>query len=150
MVGKNVKLQLHDAIYQLRFYWNSLIHILSLSNSHNNVASIQKNRRDKSHRVIVALANFARPLDWNLHHWLIVCEFMLCTTLDTHLGSHIRQNICVTLRDVSRAKLKNIVTCQSLHNLGFSWTLEVNFPLQDLIKLVLIIDNYKISKLLCH
>ena len=32
-----------------------MIHILSLSNSHNNVASTQKNRRDKSHRVIVAL-----------------------------------------------------------------------------------------------
>ena len=49
-----VKLQLHGAIYRLRFYSNSLIHILSLSNSHNNVASIQKNRGDKSHRVIVA------------------------------------------------------------------------------------------------
>ena len=52
---RRVKLQLHDAIYRLRFYSNSLIHILSLSNSHNNVASIQKNRGDKSHRVIVAL-----------------------------------------------------------------------------------------------
>ena len=39
-----LKLQLHDAIYRLRFYSNSLIHILSLSNSHNNLASIQKNR----------------------------------------------------------------------------------------------------------
>ena len=48
------KLQLHDAIYQLRFYSNSSSYILSLSNSHNNVASIQKNRGDKSHRVIVA------------------------------------------------------------------------------------------------
>ena len=37
------------------FFSNSLIHILSLSNSHNNVTSIQKNRNDKSHRVIVAL-----------------------------------------------------------------------------------------------
>ena len=35
-----LKLQLHD--------------ILSHSNSHNNVASIQKNRGDKSDRVIVA------------------------------------------------------------------------------------------------
>ena len=50
-----VKVQLHYAIYRLRFYSNSLIHILSHSNSHNNVASIQKNRGDKSHRVIVAL-----------------------------------------------------------------------------------------------
>ena len=50
-----IKLQLHDAIYRLRFCSNSLIHILSLSNSHNNVALIQKNRGDKSHRVIVAL-----------------------------------------------------------------------------------------------
>ena len=53
---KKLKLQLHDAIYRLRFYSNSLIHILSLSNFHNNVASIQKNRGDKSHRVIVALS----------------------------------------------------------------------------------------------
>ena len=53
-----LKLQLHDAIYRLRFYWNSLIHIVSLSNLHNNVASIQKNRGDKSHRVIAALFMF--------------------------------------------------------------------------------------------
>ena len=47
--GLNVlKLRLHDAIYRLRFYSNSFIHILSLSNAHNNVASIQKNRGDKS------------------------------------------------------------------------------------------------------
>ena len=51
----DVKLQLHDAIYRLRFYSNSLIRILSLSNSHNNIASIQKSRGDKSYRVIVAL-----------------------------------------------------------------------------------------------
>ena len=49
-----VKLQLHDAIYRLRFYSNSLIHILPFSNSHYNVASIQKNRGDGSYRVIVA------------------------------------------------------------------------------------------------
>ena len=55
MVLNRVKLQLHYAIYRLRFYSNSLIHVLSLSNSHNKVASIQKNRGDKSHRVIVAL-----------------------------------------------------------------------------------------------
>ena len=41
-------------MYWLRFYSNSLILILSLSNSHNNIASIQKNQGDKSHRVIVA------------------------------------------------------------------------------------------------
>ena len=51
-----LKLQLHDAIYRLRFYSNSLIHILLLSNSHNNVTSIQKNRDDKSHRVMVNLS----------------------------------------------------------------------------------------------
>ena len=33
---------------------HALSYILSLSNSHNDVASIQKNRGDKSHRVIVA------------------------------------------------------------------------------------------------
>ena len=43
-----LKLRLQDAIYRLQFYSNSLIHILSFSNSHNNVASIQKNRDDKS------------------------------------------------------------------------------------------------------
>ena len=50
----DVKLRLHDTIYQLRFYSNSLIHILSLSKSHNNAASLQKNPGDKLHRVIVA------------------------------------------------------------------------------------------------
>ena len=50
-----LKLQLHDTIYRLRFYSNSLIHILPLSTSHNKVASLQKNREDKSHHVIVAL-----------------------------------------------------------------------------------------------
>ena len=50
-----LKLQLHDAIYRLRFYSKSLIHILSRSNSHNKVASMQTNRGDKSHRVIIAL-----------------------------------------------------------------------------------------------
>ena len=50
-----LKLQLHDAIYRLRFYSNSLTRILLLSNSHKNVASIQKNQGNKSHRVIVAL-----------------------------------------------------------------------------------------------
>ena len=49
-----LKLQLHDEIYRLRFYSNSLIRILSFLNSHNNVASIQKNRGDKSHCVIAA------------------------------------------------------------------------------------------------
>ena len=61
-----VKLQLHDAIYRLRFYSNSLIRILSLSNSHNNVASLQKNRADKSHRVIVALAPKSSSDTWQL------------------------------------------------------------------------------------
>ena len=37
----HLKLQLNDAIHRIRFYSNSLIHILSLSNLHNNVASIQ-------------------------------------------------------------------------------------------------------------
>ena len=58
VLAKEVKLQLHDAIYRLRFYSKSLIHVLSLSNSHNNEASIQKNRDDKSHGVIVALLNW--------------------------------------------------------------------------------------------
>ena len=42
-----LQLQLHDAIYRLRFYSDLLIHILLLSNLHNNVAPIQKNRNDK-------------------------------------------------------------------------------------------------------
>ena len=52
-----VKPQLHDAIYRLRFYSNLLTNILSLSNLHNNLVSIQNNRGDKSHSVIVALAH---------------------------------------------------------------------------------------------
>ena len=58
------KLQLHDEIYLLRFYSNSLSHILSLSNSHNNVESLQNNRGDKSHRVIVALTLFKPGFFW--------------------------------------------------------------------------------------
>ena len=54
----DLKLKLHGAIHLLRFYSNSLTHILSLSNSHNNDASIQKNRGDKLYRVIVALSNY--------------------------------------------------------------------------------------------
>ena len=38
-----LKLQLHDVIYRLLFYSNSLIRIISVSNSHNNIASLQKN-----------------------------------------------------------------------------------------------------------
>ena len=38
-----LELRSHDAIYRLRFYSNSLIHILLLSNLYNNVASLQKN-----------------------------------------------------------------------------------------------------------
>ena len=54
-ISVGLKLGLHNAIYRLRFYSNSLIHILSLSNLHNNIASLQKNRGNKSHRLIVAL-----------------------------------------------------------------------------------------------
>ena len=53
-----LKLQLHDAIYRLRFSSNSLIHILSLSSLYNNVASVQENRGNKSHRVIAALSRY--------------------------------------------------------------------------------------------
>ena len=52
---RKFKLRLHDAIYWLRFYSNSLIHTLLLSYSHNDIASIQKNRGDKSHSVIVTI-----------------------------------------------------------------------------------------------
>ena len=63
----SIKLQLHDAIYRLRFYSNSLIHILSLSNLHNNLAPIQKNRDNKSHRVIVAL----RKIEKNIKYFIL-------------------------------------------------------------------------------
>ena len=71
-----VKLQLHDAIYRLRFYSNSLIHMLSLSNSHNDVTSIQKNRGDKSHRVIVALV-------WLLKYSLCAIRITLTTPMSS-------------------------------------------------------------------
>ena len=38
--------------YQLRFYSNSLIHILSLSMLHNNVVSLQKNWAHKGQTII--------------------------------------------------------------------------------------------------
>ena len=67
-----VQLQLHDAIYRLRFYLNSLMHILSFSNSYNNVASLQKNQGDKSHRVIVASScNYTM-------------RFIGCDSIETH------------------------------------------------------------------
>ena len=66
------KLQLHDAIYRLRFYSNLLIHILPLSNSHNNVVSIQKNRGDKSHSVIVAILSQNKKLNQKcFYHYII-------------------------------------------------------------------------------
>ena len=80
-----LKLQLHDAIYRLRFYSNLLTHILSLSNLHNDLASIQKNWDDKSHHVIVALAG-ASPkshqispkavYDFVCHVAKVVCNFV--------------------------------------------------------------------------
>ena len=62
-----LKLQLHDAIYRLRFYSNSLIHILSLSNSQ---ASLQKNWGDKSHRVSVALFSVGSA---DVTKWILLC-----------------------------------------------------------------------------
>ena len=37
-----LQLQVHYAIYRLRFYSNSLIHILSLSNSHKRIGAINR------------------------------------------------------------------------------------------------------------
>ena len=54
LMRDHLKLRLHDAIYRLRFSSNSLTRILLLSNSHNNVASVQKKWGDKSHLVIEA------------------------------------------------------------------------------------------------
>ena len=62
-----LKIRLHDEIYWLIFYPNSLIHILSLSNLHNNVASIQKNQGDKSHHVILV----SRPVTITLRFHLL-------------------------------------------------------------------------------
>ena len=61
LMNLSTKVKLQQEIYRLRFYSNSLIYILSLSISHNNVASIQKNRGDKLHHVIVALPNIRLP-----------------------------------------------------------------------------------------
>ena len=54
--NQKVKLRLYDATYRLRFCPDSLIHISPgvAFKFAQNVASIQKNRGDKSHRVIVA------------------------------------------------------------------------------------------------
>ena len=53
--GLIMSLQFTRCDYHLRFFSNLLIQIVSLSNSHNNVTSSQKNRDDKSLRVTVAL-----------------------------------------------------------------------------------------------
>ena len=104
-----LKLQLHDAIYRLRFYSKSLIHILSLPNSHNNVASIQKNRSDKSHRVIVALinrfvvrvnfmhqsipsANTPWAIPWVLQR-IPTRPAEICTNLNSLGGGHLQKRV---------------------------------------------------------
>ena len=63
-IAKYIIAAITHAIYRLQFFSNSLIHILSLSNSHNNIASIQKNRDDKSHRVIVAILSLTECTCW--------------------------------------------------------------------------------------
>ena len=69
-----LQLQLRDTIYRLRFCSNSLIQILSLSNSYNSVASVQKNRNDKSHLVIVALRRISCH---GRNHSQASCEYSL-------------------------------------------------------------------------
>ena len=58
--------RLHDAIDWIGFYPSSLIHILTLSDLHNNVASTQKNRDDKLYRVIVAFGPVLITLRFHL------------------------------------------------------------------------------------
>ena len=89
--SRSVKLPLHDGIYRLRFYSNSLIHILSLSTSHNNVASIQKNRGDKSHLVMVALnvAILGCNLQWFEKIFAAVTKGGTCRALQLVLRSAI-------------------------------------------------------------
>ena len=53
-VRSSLKLQLQDAFIG----YDSFQTCWFISYTHNKVASIQKNRDDKSHRVIVALSNF--------------------------------------------------------------------------------------------
>ena len=97
------KLQLHDAIYRVRFHSNSWIDVLSLSNSHSNVASIQKNRDDKSHRVIVALfvKLFTLPMKDNefetllvIYHTLIKLVITLCMKLPLFCHTNRGQLFC--------------------------------------------------------
>ena len=67
-----------------------MIHILPLSNLHNNVASIQKNRDDKSHRIIVAsiFGRHAKIVVPSLAHFLLLTSCQLptrsatCSTLE--------------------------------------------------------------------
>ena len=81
-----LKLQLHDAIHRLQFYLNSLIHILLLSNAHNNVVSIKKNQEDKSLLVIfgdVCARKLRLVLDDNT--WLLF-RFVICYILFIYKG----------------------------------------------------------------
>ena len=105
----SLKLQLHDAIYRLRFYSNSLIHILSLSNSHNNVASIQKNRDDKSDRVIVALVRL-----WLNDNVMFYKTLFVSMSVKQNLFVSVFVHKCLMmLNDVEYTRFKRFVTQMS-------------------------------------
>ena len=55
IIGIKIRLQLHYAIYRLRFYSELLIRVYMLSISYNDISWIQKNRPDKSHCLEPAL-----------------------------------------------------------------------------------------------
>ena len=102
------KLQLQNAINRLRLYSNSLIHILSLSNSHNNVASIQKNRGDKSHGVTAAIYKLAFSPDWSC------CLTFMSRGL--YAGKILAPNL------ISHTIMALLLRTSLIVNLGIKWT----------------------------
>ena len=110
------KLRLQDASYRLRFHSSSLIHTLSLSNSHSNVASIQKNRGDKSHCVIVALkeASTGRTLS----SFNPISVSLLGTSLSSSNAN------CDSIKKLSDCSRKKPKTCIQLSVVFSSFTFE--------------------------
>ena len=113
-----VKQQLHDAIYQLWFYWSSLIHILSLSNSYNNVASIQKNQGDKLHHIIVAFGG-------------IPSVSKVCSLLEWCLISSIGVSIVPQLSKCLKSEaVWGVITDQMI----WIWTVVSSVPVREITR----------------
>ena len=109
-----------------------MIHILSLSNSHINVAAIQKNRGDKSYCVIVAEGFsivFPAP-DWlKLNHLKSRMECGFSDIFSSHICSTVAETIDVTNYAASfGAKNVQKATFEATEMILGPWDQEVTTP----------------------